>query len=65
MIKNVKVTCAWCLRENKDGNVLADSIRSSQSLPCAKAGRKESGGGKERREEDRGRRANERLTFLL
>lgn len=34
-IKNVKVTCACFWRENKDGNVLADSISGSHSLPSS------------------------------
>ena len=34
-IKNVKVTCACFWRENKDSNVLADSIGGSHSLPCS------------------------------
>lgn len=34
-IKNVKVTCAWFWRENKDSNVLADSISGSHSLPSS------------------------------
>lgn len=34
-IKNVKVTCACFWRENKDSNVLADSISGSHSLPCS------------------------------
>lgn len=34
-IKNVKVTCACFWRENKDSNVLADSIGASHSLPSS------------------------------
>lgn len=34
-IKNVKVTCACFWRENKDSNVLADSISGTHSLPCS------------------------------
>lgn len=34
-IKNVKVTCACFWWENKDSNVLADSISGSHSLPCS------------------------------
>lgn len=34
-IKDVKVTCACFWRKNKDGNVLADSISGSRSLPCS------------------------------
>lgn len=34
-IQNVKVTCACFWRENKDSNVLADSIGASHSLPSS------------------------------
>lgn len=34
-IKNVKVTCVCFWHENKDSNVLADSISGCHSLPCS------------------------------